>query len=155
MMLCLQNESESKSYSVVFDSSRTHGPHGPHVTPWNSPDQNTRVGSLDFLQGIFPTQGSNRGLLNWGSFFTNWAIREAPYYSLLFHINHFFGLFKFFPKFSTILISYSSCLRLWFNLTCQICTKHLLRTKHCAGKNECDIIPVQQSSWSSRKVRDI
>ena len=30
--------------------------------PWNSPDQNTRVGSLSLLQGIFPTQGLNPGL---------------------------------------------------------------------------------------------
>ena len=31
-------------------------------SPWNSPGQNTRVGSLSFLQGISPTQGSNPGL---------------------------------------------------------------------------------------------
>ena len=31
-------------------------------SPWNSPSQNTGVGSLSFLQGIFPTQGSNPGL---------------------------------------------------------------------------------------------
>ena len=30
--------------------------------PWNSPGQNTGVGSLSLLQGIFPTQGSNPGL---------------------------------------------------------------------------------------------
>ena len=36
-------------------------PHGPH-SPWNSPGQNTGVGSLSLLQGIFPTQGSNPGL---------------------------------------------------------------------------------------------
>ena len=30
---------------------------------WNSPGQNTGVGSLSLLQGIFPTQGSNPGLL--------------------------------------------------------------------------------------------
>ena len=29
--------------------------------PWNSPGQNTGVGSLSLLQGIFPTQGSNPG----------------------------------------------------------------------------------------------
>ena len=28
-------------------------------SPWNSPGQNTGVGSLSPLQGIFPTQGSN------------------------------------------------------------------------------------------------
>ena len=37
------------------------------VTPWtiqsmNSPGQNTGMGSLSFLQGIFPTQVSNPGL---------------------------------------------------------------------------------------------
>ena len=31
-------------------------------SPWNSPSQNTGVGSLSLLQGIFPTQGSNSGL---------------------------------------------------------------------------------------------
>ena len=31
-------------------------------SPWNSPGQNTGVGSLSLLQGIFPTQGSNAGL---------------------------------------------------------------------------------------------
>ena len=37
------------------DSSKPH-------SPWNSPGQNTGVGSLSLLQGIFPTQGSNPGL---------------------------------------------------------------------------------------------
>src|SRR5574337_1071548 len=31
-------------------------------TSWNSPDQNTGVGSLSLLQGIFPTQGLNPDL---------------------------------------------------------------------------------------------
>ena len=35
-------------------------PHGLY-SPWNSPGQNTGVGSLS-LQGIFPTQGLNPGL---------------------------------------------------------------------------------------------
>ena len=38
-------------------------PHGLH-SPWNSPGQNTGVGSLSLLQGIFPTQGSNPGLVH-------------------------------------------------------------------------------------------
>ena len=32
------------------------------ATPRNSPGQNTEVGRLPLLQGIFPTQGSNPGL---------------------------------------------------------------------------------------------
>ena len=33
-------------------------------SPWNSLGQNTRVGSLSLLQGIFPTQGLNPGILH-------------------------------------------------------------------------------------------
>ena len=36
-------------------------PHGLY-SPWNSPGQNTGLGSLSLLQGIFPTQGLNPGL---------------------------------------------------------------------------------------------
>ena len=32
------------------------------LCPWNSPGQNTGVGTRSFLQGIFPTQGLNPGL---------------------------------------------------------------------------------------------
>ena len=34
-------------------------------SPWHSLGQNTGVGSLSLLQGIFPTQGSNPDLPNW------------------------------------------------------------------------------------------
>ena len=51
----------------------------PHriYSPWNSPGQNTGMGSLSLLQRIFPIQGSNPGLLHFGQIFTSWAIREA------------------------------------------------------------------------------
>ena len=46
----------------VIQSCPTLRPHGLYIySPWNSPGQNTGVGSLSFLQGIFPSQGSNRG----------------------------------------------------------------------------------------------
>ena len=38
-------------------------PHGLY-SPWNSPVQNSGVGSCSLLQGIFPTLGSNPGLLH-------------------------------------------------------------------------------------------
>ena len=38
-------------------------PHGLY-SPWNSPSQNTGVGSHSLLQGIFPTKGSNPGFLH-------------------------------------------------------------------------------------------
>ena len=40
------------------------------VSPWNSPGQNTGVSSHSLLQGIFPSQGSNTGLLH---------CRQIPY----------------------------------------------------------------------------
>ena len=49
---------ESESCSVMSYSLRPHGLY----SPWNSPGQNTGVGSLSLLQQIFPTQGSNPGL---------------------------------------------------------------------------------------------
>ena len=66
MKTCLWNTarpgrwSESKSRSVMSDSLQLHGLY----SPWNSPGQNSGVGSLSLLQGIFPTQGLN----NKGSF---------------------------------------------------------------------------------------
>ena len=51
-------ESESESRSVVFSSLQPHGLY----RPWNSPGQNTGVGSFSLLLGIFPTQGSNPSL---------------------------------------------------------------------------------------------
>ena len=50
-------KSESESHSVMSDSLQSHG-----NSPWNSLGQNTGVGSLFLLQGIFPTQRSNPGL---------------------------------------------------------------------------------------------
>ena len=44
--------------SVMSNSFRPRGLY----SPWNSLGQNTGVGSLSLLQGIFPIQGSNPGL---------------------------------------------------------------------------------------------
>ena len=44
---------------ATSDSLRPHGLYNP----WNSPGKNTGVGTLSLLQGIFPNQGSNPGLL--------------------------------------------------------------------------------------------
>ena len=57
-LLMQQIFSESQSCSVTSNSLWHHGLY----SPWNSPSQNTGVGSLSLLQGIFPTQGSNPGL---------------------------------------------------------------------------------------------
>ena len=51
---------ESESHSVMSNSLQPYGLY----SPWNSPGQNTGVGSCSLLQGIFLTQGSNWSLLH-------------------------------------------------------------------------------------------
>ena len=46
---------ESENRSVISYSLQPHRLY----SPWNSPGQDTGVGSRSLLQGIFPTQGSN------------------------------------------------------------------------------------------------
>ena len=58
--LTLNEVKRSESRSVVFDALRPRGLY----SPWNSPGQNTGVGSCCLLQGIFPNQRSNPGLLH-------------------------------------------------------------------------------------------
>ena len=48
---------KSESRSVMFNSLRPQGLY----SPWNSPSQNTGVGNLSLLQGIFPDQGIEPG----------------------------------------------------------------------------------------------
>ena len=57
--------------------SDTLRPHGLYSL-WNCLGQNTGVGNLSFLQGIFPTQGSNPGLLHCGQ--------------ILYHLSHPFKM---------------------------------------------------------------
>ena len=66
---------ESESRSLVSDSLLSHGLY----SQWNSPGQNTGVGSLSLLQLIFPTQGSNLGLPRCRRILcTSWDTRETP-----------------------------------------------------------------------------
>ena len=87
--LCLI-ESEvkwSKSRSVVSNSLRPHG----LCSPWNSPGQNTVLGTLSLLQGIFPTQESNRGLLHCRRILYQLSPGEYNL-SLVINKNHFYFL---------------------------------------------------------------
>ena len=67
---------KSESHSVLSEPLQPHGLYNP----WNSPGQNTGVGSHSLLQGIFPTQGSNLGLPCCRHILTSWATREAQEY---------------------------------------------------------------------------
>ena len=50
-----------QSWPALCDPMNYLWPHELYI-PWNSPGQNTGVGRLSLLQGIFPTQGLNPGL---------------------------------------------------------------------------------------------
>ena len=65
----------SKSLSVVSDSLWPYG----LCSPWNSPGQNTWVGRLSFLQGIFPTQQSNPGLLHYRRILYQLSHKRSPW----------------------------------------------------------------------------
>ena len=58
------------SCSVEYNSLQPHGLY----SPWNSLCQNTGVGNLSLLLEIFPTQGSNPGLLH-----CRWILYQLSY----------------------------------------------------------------------------
>ena len=70
----LIHEGESESHSVEPDSLRAQGLY----CSWNSPGQNTGVGCLSLLQGIFPTQGSNPSLPHCRQILHHLSHRERP-----------------------------------------------------------------------------
>ena len=60
-----ESEKWKWSHSVVSNSSWPHGLQPTRLLrPWDFPGKSTGVHSLSFFQGIFPTQGSNPGLLH-------------------------------------------------------------------------------------------
>ena len=56
----VMKKKKCESHSVMSNSLWPHGLY----SPWNSPGENTGVGSYSLLQGIFPTSGSTPGLQN-------------------------------------------------------------------------------------------
>ena len=62
-----------ESSSVVSNSLQPHGLY----SPWNSLGQNTGVGSLSLLQGIFLTYGSNLGLLHFGQILHHKSVEDS------------------------------------------------------------------------------
>ena len=68
-----------KLLSRVSNSLRPHGIlQSMEYRPWNSPGQNTGVGSLSLLQGIFLTQGWNPGLPHCGRILYQVSYLSSP-----------------------------------------------------------------------------
>jgi len=65
------SEWKSLSHVQLFATSWT-------ISSWNSPGQNTGVGKLSLLQGIFPTQGLNPGLLHCRQIFYQLSHKGSP-----------------------------------------------------------------------------
>ena len=82
--LCIHTYIQTDIYIVCVCMSLSHvqlfATHGLQPTrllcPWNSPGKNTAVACHSLLQGIFPSQGLNPGLLHSSKFFTIRATRE-------------------------------------------------------------------------------
>ena len=64
-------ESESHCFQWLWSAWNLYG-------PWNPPGQNTGVGSLSLLQGIFPTRDWTQISHSVGEFFTSWATVGNP-----------------------------------------------------------------------------
>ena len=63
----------SESHSVISNSLRPYGLY----SPWNSPGQNTGVGSLSFSRESSQPSDQTQNSHMAGRFFTRWATREA------------------------------------------------------------------------------
>ena len=74
MRLCYYLINSGKSCSVMSDSLQPHGLYNP----WNSPGQNTGVGSLSLLQGSFPTQGLTPALPHCRRFLYQLSHERSP-----------------------------------------------------------------------------
>ena len=88
----LPEKSGSESQPVVSDSLWPHGLY----SPWNSPGQNTGVGSCSLLQGICLTQGLNAGLPHCRQILYQLSHQGSP--SMLEWIAHPFSSESYWPR---------------------------------------------------------
>ena len=86
------SENESQCCSVVSNSLQHHGLY----SPWNYPGQNTGLGSLFLLQGIFPTQGWNPGLPHCWRILYQLSHKESPW--ILAWVAYPFSRGSFWPR---------------------------------------------------------
>ena len=80
----LRNFHTAVPCEICSVTSNSLWPHGLY-SPWNSPDQNTGVGSLSLLQGIFLIQGLNTGLLHRRWILYSWTTGKAWKIALFSH----------------------------------------------------------------------
>ena len=81
------------------------GLHGLYIS-WKFPGQNTGVGSLFLLQGIFPTQGLNSGLLNYRQILYQLSHKGSPEGGIFNWETMVFSLDTNFPAIATVFHSH-------------------------------------------------
>ena len=110
VLITCNMKSESESCSVMSDSLWLY-------SPWNSPGQNTTVGSPSLLQEIFPTQGLNPALPQCRRILYQLSHKGSPWYwntflnkcsHVIHHFNVHFLLWFFF--FFLLMIYYLLCI---------------------------------------------
>ena len=95
-------DGESESHSVVSNSLRSYRLY----SPWNSPGQNTGAGSLSLLQGIFPTQGSNPGLLHCWQILYQLSHKRSP---TDVYVGEYFSNIKISTRLPLLMVLFKSC----------------------------------------------
>ena len=102
------------SCAWLFATLRTGAPR--LLCPWDFPGKNTGAGSHSILQGIFPTQGSNWGLLNCRQILYHLSHWGSPLYGIFIFIsiNHYLHQYCVSCfKFGRIPFSLVSCVCNW------------------------------------------
>ena len=94
-----------------FPGSCVHG---------DSPGKNTGVGCHALLQGIFPTPGSNLGLLNCRQILYHPSVTCALFWSMIFFIEHIFH----YNNYALQLKSLPPVNNLFFPLICAATSKY-------------------------------
>ena len=104
VMMTIANEMTLWKKVKVFVAQACPTLCNPVVYLWNSPDKNTRVGYYSLLQGIFPIQGLNPGLLHCRQVLYHLSYQGSPaianemtlYYSVSILLMEFFNILLFF-----------------------------------------------------------
>ena len=138
-----QVESESASHLAVSNFLQPHGLYLPKLLcPWNSPDNNTAVGSHSLLQGIFPTRGLNLGLPHCsllsglpGKPLLMFKAQIWKFMSFVPHLPHHFhpSSAQFILRPLSLSLSLDSLHRLSYNACCSIAVKNIHFAKSYAS----------------------
>ena len=88
--IILFSKRESVSHSVASDSLTPHGLWPSRLLcPWDCPGKNIGVGCHSLLQGIFPTQGQNPGLLHCTQILYHMNHQRSPCHLIQVFHDHF------------------------------------------------------------------